>query len=61
VEGVLEVGRRRNIFVQSKEGGVFVACIISGNFFLVVCFLFIISTMFCFSFVNLSIGGNATR
>jgi hypothetical protein len=30
-------------------------------FFLVVCFLFIISTMFCFSFVNLSIGGNATR
>jgi hypothetical protein len=39
--------------VQSKERGVLVACIISRIFFLVVCFLFIISTMFCVSFVNL--------
>ncbi len=46
-------GRRGNIFVQSKERGVLVACIISRIFFLVVCFLFIISTMFCVSFVNL--------
>jgi hypothetical protein len=33
VEGVLEVGRRGNIFVQGKEGGDFVACIIFGIYF----------------------------
>jgi len=38
VEGVVEARRRGNIFVQSKEGGIFVACIISRFFFFVVCF-----------------------
>lgn len=38
MEGVVEARRRGNIFVQSKEGGVFVASIIT--------------TMFCVSFMN---------
>jgi hypothetical protein len=48
VEGVVEEGRRGNIFVQSK-GGVLVACIISRFIFL--WFAFCSLLLLCFVFL----------